>query len=176
MKRPETHKCSKRPGFLKQYAEHAGLAVAPAARALRRIGIDYTQPFDFQEADRLRAEARSAYRSPASRKRKSEPGDRILSLAEEQRKKEHFRARLMQLQFRRLKGELVSVRDVERDVFAAFRQCRDSLLGIPDRIAGIVAAESDQHRVHQLIAQEIREVLNGLQERIKFHEEASHQK
>jgi hypothetical protein len=134
------------------------------------VGIDPLRPFSFEAADHLRTEARSAYRRPASRKRKSEPGDRILSLAEEQRKKEHFRARLMQLQFRRLKGELVSVRDVERDVFAAFRQCRDSLLGIPDRIAGIVAAESDQHQVHHILSKEIRQALLDLQRSIHFHE------
>ena len=52
----------KRPGNLKQYAAHAGISRQAAAEQLKRVGIDYLQPFDFAEADKRRAAARHADR------------------------------------------------------------------------------------------------------------------
>jgi hypothetical protein len=105
----------------------------------------------------------------------SAPADReaeIGSLTDERRREKHYKARLAELEFRRRAGELADIATMERDVFAVFRAARDELLNIPHRLAAVVAAESDQHRVHQLLAQEIRQVLNGLQRNIKFREEA----
>jgi hypothetical protein len=51
-----------RPGYLTKYALHAGISIASASEALRRVGIDYMEPLDFADADRRREAAHHADR------------------------------------------------------------------------------------------------------------------
>lgn|SRR5574340_74403 len=52
-------------------------------------------------------------------------------------------------------------------LFEVVRTCRDTMLSIPDRLAGILAAEGDQFKVHAALSQEIHRALtdfaNGTQ-------------
>jgi len=43
--------------------------------------------------------------------------------------------------------------------FNRYRIFRDGMLNIPDRLAAVVAAESDPRRVHELMSTEIRKAL-----------------
>ena len=47
---------------LSLYAERAGISKEAAQKRLARLGINYTQPFDFDDADRRFTEARHASR------------------------------------------------------------------------------------------------------------------
>ena len=70
----------------------------------------------------------------------------------------------------KLKGEYVARTKVDKYLFESGRQIRDALLGIPDRLAGIMAAETDQHKCHVQMTQEIRRALESLStELVKWH-------
>jgi len=59
-------------------------------------------------------------------------------------------------------GELIEKRQVEREAFHVARVVRDAMLSIPDRLAGLVTAETDQAKNHALLTKEIMEALKGL--------------
>ncbi len=56
-------------------------------------------------------------------------------------------------------GRLVPLEKVTVRWFNLARQLRDQLLGIPNRIDAIVAAESDRFKVNQLLSEELSRVL-----------------
>ena len=179
----------KRPGYLTAYANHAGISKQAAAEQLKRVGVDYFQRFDFVEADRLRLAARHADRAPYAKPIYVQPGedphgddkqpggdgndrgdesngdDASSSdpiLAESQRRKEEFRAKLVELDYEERVGTLVRKDLIEETAFRVGRLVRDGLLNIPSRLAGILAAETDQRKVHDLLEAEIRQVLEAL--------------
>ena len=84
------------------------------------------------------------------------------TLSEARRRKETALAELRELDVRVRKGELVERAAVEKRFFAMVRTSRDLLQNIPDRLAGVLAAETDQARIHALLTQEIRQALEAL--------------
>lgn len=179
----ETHNVQRdrRPGYLTRYAQHAGITKTAAAEQLKRVGIDYMQPFDFAEADKRRLAARHADREPYAKPIYVEPGESPRdpmddesegivpadgatseTHAQHQAKKEKFRAKLAELDYLERIADLVRRAEVEAESFRIGRQVRDAILNIPSRLAGIVAAESDQRRVHDLLEQELRQALEAL--------------
>jgi len=174
----------KRPGYLTAYAKYAGISKPAAAEQLKRVGIDYMLPFDFHEADKLRAAMRHADREPYSKPiyigagesprdpggadgpGETDPDDERPSkspaFAQHQAKKEKFRAKLAELDFLERSGDLVRKALVEQDAFRLGRQIRDAILNVPARLAGILAAETDQRAVHDLLEKELRQALEAL--------------
>lgn len=166
----------KRPGHLTAYAVHAGITKTAAAKQLQRVGIDYMQAFDFDEADRLRKAARHADRAKFSKPIYVQPGENPHgedddegdvesnnpALAKSQAKKEAFRAKLVELEYEERIGTLVRKEEVERESFRVGRLVRDGVLNVPARLAGILAAESDQRKVHDLLEKELRQALEAL--------------
>jgi hypothetical protein len=72
-----------------------------------------------------------------------------------------FRAKLRRLEFETKQGKLIEA-DVYRKTAAnAFRAFRDSMLGIPDRVSTVVAAESDPKKVHLALKTEISRELEA---------------
>jgi len=63
-------------------------------------------------------------------------------------------------------GVLVSKAEVEKAAFASGRILRDALMGMPDRMAPRLAAESDIARIHADLEGEIRFALNALADRL----------
>lgn len=162
----------KRPGHLTQYAKHAEISKQSAAEQLRRVGVNYMEPFDFSKADLLREAMRHADRvqfttpifvDPSAVQDGAEhdvPKDPIL--AEIQRRKEHFRAELARLDFEERIKQLVDRTLVEAEAFRIGRLVRDAVLNVPSRLAGILAAENDQRKVHDLLEKELRQCLESL--------------
>ena len=72
---------------------------------------------------------------------------------------ETYRARLHKLEYEERSGKLISRDEVEVAAFNRFRMFRDRMLNIPDRVAAVVAAESDAGNVHQTLSSEIRNAL-----------------
>ena len=74
--------------------------------------------------------------------------------------REHYQARLAKLEYEERIGKLVSKDEVQVAAFNKFRQFRDRLMNIPERLASVVAAETDPAQVHSIITGEIRRALN----------------
>lgn len=76
--------------------------------------------------------------------------------------REQFAAEQARLDYLRQRGELVSAAEVREAAFKRYRGMRDQLLGIPDRLAAILAAERDPARVHAALSDELKRVLGDL--------------
>ena len=106
--------------------------------------------FSLRKVQQWRAENLSSRLSPSN------------TLSEARRRKETALAELRELDVRVRRGTLVERAAVEKRVFANIRASRDLLQNIPDRLAGVLAAETDQARIHALLTQEIRQALEAL--------------
>tara|TARA_R100000329_G_C7557661_1_gene197172 strand:+ start:38 stop:538 length:501 start_codon:yes stop_codon:yes gene_type:complete len=76
--------------------------------------------------------------------------------------KEMYAARLQKLEFEERSKKLVPFDELKLKLSKLHIQVRDNLRTIPDRIAPIVAAETDAAKIHNIITLEIRECLEGL--------------
>lgn len=88
--------------------------------------------------------------------------DEPMTYAEARAKHEKFKMRLAELELEQREGKLVEADVVQRESFKAARQVRDALLNLPDRVAGVLAAETNQFKVHQMLTKEIRRALEDL--------------
>ncbi len=73
--------------------------------------------------------------------------------------REHYQARLAKLEYEEKVGSLVSKDEVQIATYNMTRQFRDAMLNIPDRIAAMLAAESDAAKCYEILATEIRKAL-----------------
>jgi len=84
------------------------------------------------------------------------------SIIEANRRDAIAKANMREIKEAKEKRLLVNAREVELEAFTRARQLRDAILAIPDRIAPIIAAETDEHTVRQTIDTELRNVLRDL--------------
>ena len=89
-------------------------------------------------------------------------GDLPTLLLKTRIKSEIERAKLLEIKARVEAGKYVDADDVRVAAFNKARVVRDSLLNIPERLAAVLAAESDERRVHQIMVAEIRSALEEL--------------
>lgn len=130
---------------------------------MKRVGIDYLEAFDFEDADRRRQAAKHADRVQIPKADYGDGDDKeVFIFADHQAKREKYKAELARLEFEEQIGKLIEAEAVDREWFQLARMVRDALLNIPARLAGVVASESDQRKVHDLIEKEIRQVLTEL--------------
>jgi hypothetical protein len=64
-------------------------------------------------------------------------------------------------------GELVETEKVLRFVAGAYREARQAMLRLPDRLATELWQEQDEHRVRMRLKEEVNVVLRDLAERIR---------
>lgn len=76
--------------------------------------------------------------------------------------REAYMARLAKLEFDEKSGLLVKADAVKNEAFRVARIVRDSLLNIPDRVAGELANETNQFKIHQRLTEEIRRALEDM--------------
>ena len=74
--------------------------------------------------------------------------------------REHYQARLAKIEYEERVGKLVSRDEIQVAAFNKFRQFRDQLLNIPERVTAMLAAESEPAKVHAILSEEIRRALN----------------
>jgi hypothetical protein len=79
-------------------------------------------------------------------------------------RREEQLARLAEIEVRKKSGQLIDVSRVRAEVVTAGVMIRESLLAIPERLAAVCAAETDEQRIRQLMDAEIRHALAGLVE------------
>ncbi len=84
------------------------------------------------------------------------------TLFEAQQYKEIYNALTKKLEYEKLDGSLLFREEVEKSVFETGRQIRDMLQAIPDRIAPLVASETDLHACTQILKTEIRAILESM--------------
>lgn len=75
-----------------------------------------------------------------------------------------YKARLTQLEYEMLSGEVVKKAEVKTALFVAARTTRDSILAIPKRISALLAGESDRHKIEKLLRGELQQALTTLSE------------
>jgi hypothetical protein len=73
-----------------------------------------------------------------------------------------FRAKLRRLEFETKQARLIEAEAVRKTIAEAVRAIRDGILGLPDRLATVLAAESDQKKVHVILKTELTRELEGL--------------
>lgn len=76
--------------------------------------------------------------------------------------KAKYEALLAQHKYEIESGKFILADEVKAEWFARTRTARDTLLTIPDRIAPILAAESDETAVRKLLFEEIHQALEEL--------------
>lgn len=76
--------------------------------------------------------------------------------------REHFQSLLARLDFEQKSGQLVKSDVVRQAAFKLGRQARDMLQGLPDRLAAILAGETDQFEVRRILADEVQNVCNAI--------------
>lgn len=84
------------------------------------------------------------------------------TLAEEKTRLTKLKADREELELKLKSGAYVSAELLRQWLFVLVRTCRDNLLVIPDRMAGILAAECDPGEVHTALSKEITQILHEL--------------
>jgi hypothetical protein len=76
--------------------------------------------------------------------------------------REHYEAELKRLEYETAVRQLLNAEEVKLRTFKAARQARDALLSIPDRMAPVLAAETNAFEVHRILTDELRRVCDNL--------------
>jgi hypothetical protein len=86
----------------------------------------------------------------------------IPSFAQSRAIREAYAARLTRLEFDQRSAKLIDKAELKMKLAKLHMAVRDSLRTIPDRVAPIVAAETDQAKIHAMLLKEIGQALEGL--------------
>jgi hypothetical protein len=147
------------------YARHRGVVVSAVQKAIetRRISTQSDGRIDSDQAD-VEWEQNTTLHAPPVAKRGQDDDDVSIFGASQYTKaravREHYQARLAKLEFEEKAAKLIAADQVKIAAFNVFRRYRDHLLNIPDRLAALLAAESESARCHEILAGEIRKALN----------------
>lgn len=89
-------------------------------------------------------------------------GKGVVSFSEAQRRKEQALAELRELELATKRGELVATADVQREWTGVLAAVRDSMLALPMRLSGRLAAMTDQRVIERFLRDAIRAELTKL--------------
>jgi len=81
------------------------------------------------------------------------------SYAQSRAIREAYSARLAKLEYEEKSGALVRADSVKVAWFNVLRVLRDRVLNLPDRMAPLLAAEPDVRKTHELLENELRQIL-----------------
>ena len=82
-------------------------------------------------------------------------------------KNEVEKGKLLEVEAKLKTGQVLDAQLVEKEAFQAARTVRDSLQNIPDRVASLLASLSDANQIYDILAKEIRTVLEGLADHLE---------
>lgn len=88
--------------------------------------------------------------------------DKTITMHEAQRLLVSYKAGIKKLEFEEKQGKLCNRERVDMAIFDMARRTRDAMLNIPDRIAAVIAAESDEWKVREILDGELRNALENL--------------
>lgn len=89
----------------------------------------------------------------------SAAGLKTASLADAQKIKERFSAALKKLEYEEKSGSLVKATIVEKEAFEIARLTRDGIMAVVDRSAAVLAAETDEKVVADILRDELSQAL-----------------
>lgn len=147
------------------YARHRRCAISSVQEAIATKRIS-TLPDGQVDSDVADGEwARNTRQSAPPGSNRGQQEDEIDSFGASQYNKaravrEHYQARLAKLEYEEKVAKLIPADDVKVAAFNLFRRYRDHVLNLPDRLAAILAAESDAAKCYEILAVEIRKTLN----------------
>jgi hypothetical protein len=127
----------------------------PSSRPASKLAKGPVTPAASPQSSHHHAESRPVTREPADPPR-LESG---LEYSKARAVRESYLARMAKIDFEERSAKLVSADEVKVAAFNRFRQFRDGVLNLPDRLAAVLAAESDPAQVHSALSTEIRKVL-----------------
>ena len=146
------------------YARHRGVMVSAVQKAIDSGRIS-TLPDGQIDSDLADKEWARNTRQQVKPHRRRQEGDDIDAFGANQYTKaravrEHYQARLAKIEYEERVAKLVPKDEVQVAAFNKFRQFRDHILNIPDRVAAMVAAETEAAKCYEVLATEIRRALN----------------
>ncbi|MFN7225836.1 MAG: hypothetical protein ACK5UY_01100 [Holosporales bacterium] len=147
-----------------EWARHKGFSRQYAAKLIKQGTIRLIGG----KVDAAQAEsALAALREPLRQVTSDEPfegGGQSLStlLLKSRIKTEVERGRLLEAKAKAETGKLVSADEVKIAAFRRARIVRDGMLNLPDRVAAVLAAETDAAKVHAILTKEIRLILEAI--------------
>jgi hypothetical protein len=161
------------PMSLRAYSRHRGVSLRAVQKAIasERITTRKDGRINAEEADTQWTKNTAPRPEPGSTYRPAPAGARDLDQVEPRPEggaveysraraiREGYLARLSKLDYEERTNKLVSREQIEVEAFTRYRVYRDGMLNIPDRVAAVVAAESDAARVHDILSSEIRRAL-----------------
>lgn len=158
-----------------QYAKHRGVSHVAVLNALKsgRITKEPDGSIDPEKADVQWERNTDFSRNPnkARRTRASEtplPSGPDYNVSRAVR--EAYIARLAKLEYEEKIGSLVKAEDVKLQWFNTLRIVRDRVLQAPDRLASILAAETDTNTIKQTLDAELRRILDDAADEIDAQE------
>jgi transcriptional regulator with XRE-family HTH domain len=78
--------------------------------------------------------------------------------------KERIQAKILELEYKELTGELIPADRVKKDAFKLARLLREAVLNVPARICNELAAETDPFKVHQKLSTALTAALSNMVE------------
>ena len=145
---------------IRKYAQHRGVSHTAVQKAIKqgRIQLTSERRIDIEQADRDWQRNTSPMNAPQVSATIEGSGGGS-TYAQSRAVRELYLARLAKIEYEERLNKLVNRDEVKVAAFSMARTIRDSLLNIPDRIAAMLAAESDPTRVHHILTEELRRAL-----------------
>ena len=173
---------SMEPMSLRAYAKHRGVSLRAVQKAIASGRISKRQDgrLDADAADANWVRNTAPRPQPPSKSAKPAPHQNVhrhsdagarepsdsprletgLEYSRARAVRESYLARLTKIDFEERSRKLVNRDEVQVAAFNKFRQFRDRMLNIPDRVAAMVAAETDAAKCYEVLAGEVRRALN----------------
>ena len=151
---------------VREYARHRSTGHSTVQKAIDsgRISTLPNGKIDSDVADREWRENTEVRPKGSTRKRQPPDGGQDAVIAAGYTKsravREFFLARLAEIEYKEKNGSLISKDEVKIATFNEHRAMRDAMLNLPDRLAAMLAAETDEAKVYKILLDEIRKGLN----------------
>lgn len=123
------------------------------------VGLASERP---RKVERPKPEAPRPTAKELKRAIKALPDDQIPELTVSRERREHYQAELAKLEVDHKRRELVAAESVKKEAFSLAKTIREALVSIPDRVANVLAAETDPTLIHQALSEEIGQALERL--------------
>jgi hypothetical protein len=146
------------------YAQHRGVAHRAVQKAIEsgRISTTPDGKIDSDVADQAWSRNTRSFAPPVTGRGSEEDGDNFgaSQYTKARAFREFYQARLAKIEYEERIGKLVSKDEMKISAFNEFRRFRDHMLNIPDRVAAMLAAETEPAKCYEILQTEIRKALN----------------
>jgi hypothetical protein len=148
-------------GGIRAYARYRGVDPMAVEKAIRsgRITPESDGKLDFEKTDREWSQNTTPKMEMPTAATVNGSAIGAAQYTRARAFREFYQAHLSKIQYEQSIGKLVPKEEVQAAAFNKYRRFRDQILSIPDRIAALLAAESDAKKCHELLDAELRRAL-----------------